>query len=187
MYPSSFRRRAISTFIFEVGISTFSCSALLALRMRESMSAIGSVSMSSLLPAGLGHARDRALVRELAQTDAAETELLEHGTRTTAAVAPRVVAHPVFLRTLLLDDERCLRHLLVPPLALAAERQAHGQQQRARVVVGLGRGRDRHVETADLLDVVVVDLRKDDLLADSERVVPAAVERRGAEPTEVTD
>src|SRR5882757_710587 len=110
MYPSSFRRRAISTFILEVGISTFSCSALLALRMRESMSAIGSVSMSSLLPAGLRHARDRALVRELAQADAAKAELFEHGTRTTTAVTPRVVAHPVLLRTLLLDDERCLRH-----------------------------------------------------------------------------
>src|ERR1700716_3154724 len=136
------------------------------------MSAIGSVSMSSLLPAGLRHARDRALVRELAQADATESELLEYGTRTTAAVTARVVAHPVLLRALLLDDERCLRHLLVPPLALAAERQARGQKPRAGVAIGLGRRGDRHVETADLLDVVVVDLRKDDLLADPERVVP---------------
>src|SRR5438552_14236661 len=104
MYPSSFRRRAISTFTLEVGISTFSCSALLALRMRDSMSAIGSVSTSSLLPAGLGHAGNRALMRELAQADAAEAELLEHGARATATVAPRVVAHPVFLRALLLHD-----------------------------------------------------------------------------------
>src|SRR5438105_2592046 len=109
--------------------------------MRASMSAIGSVSTSSLLPAGLGHARNGALMRELAQADAAQPELLEHGTRTTAAVAARVVAHPVFLRALLLDDERCLRHL-VPPLALAAERQADRLEQRAGVVVGLGRGRD---------------------------------------------
>src|SRR3979411_3170804 len=145
--------------------------------MRESMSAIGSVSMSPLLPAGLRHARDCALMRELAQADAAKAELFEHGTRTTAAVAPRVVAHPVLLRTLLLDDERCLRPLLVPPLTLAAERQAHGQEQRAGVVIGLGRRGDRHVETADLLDVVVVDLRKDDLLADPERVVAAVVVR----------
>src|SRR3954463_5175375 len=105
----------MSTFILEVGITTFSCSALLALRMRASMSAIGSVSTSSLLPAGLRHAGNRALVRELAQADAAETELAEYGTRAAAAVAPRVVAHLVALRALLLDDERCLRHL-VPPL-----------------------------------------------------------------------
>src|SRR5260221_11812498 len=108
MYPSSFRRRAISTFIFEVGISTFSCSALLALRMRESMSAIGSVSMSSLLPAGLRHARDRALVGELAQADAAKAELFENGTRTTTTVQPGVVATPGVLRPLLLARERCL-------------------------------------------------------------------------------
>src|SRR6266849_3096678 len=77
--------------------------------------------------------------------------------------------------------------LLVPPLALAAERKAYGQEQRAGVVVGLGRGRDRHVETANLLDVVVVDLREDDLLADTERIVPAAVERAGVEAAEVAN
>src|SRR4029079_3382856 len=155
--------------------------------MRVSMSAIGSVSTSSLLPAGLRHAGNHALMRELAQADPAKAELLEHGTRPAATVAPRVVAHRVLLRTLLLDDERCLRHLLVPPLALAGERQAEGLEQRAGVVVVLGRGRDRHVETADLLDVVVVDLREDDLLAHAERVVAAAVERARVEPAEVAD
>src|ERR1700693_6144142 len=71
--------------------------------------------------------------------------------------------------------------LLVPPLALAAERKADGQEQRAGVVVGLGRGRDRHVETADLLDVVVVALRKDDVLVNPERVVAAHADPGGAE------
>src|SRR5206468_2271756 len=64
----------------------------------------------SLLPAGLRHAGNHALVRELAQADPAEAEFLEHGTRAAAPVAPRVVAHPVLLRALLLDDERRLRH-----------------------------------------------------------------------------
>src|SRR5437667_94764 len=160
---------------------TCSCSALLALRMRASMSAIGSVSTFCLLPARLRHARDRALMRELAQADPAQPELAEHGARPPAPIAPAVVAHPVLLRPPLFDDERCLRHALVPPLALAAERQAHGLEQRAGVVVGLGGGRDRHVEPADLLDVVVVDLRKDDLLAHAHRVVAAAVERARTE------
>src|SRR5262245_9788837 len=75
----------------------------------------------------------------------------------------------------------------VPPLAVAAERQAESLEQRAGMVVGLGGGRDRHVETADLLNVVVVDLREDDLLADAERVVAASVERSGVEPAEVAD
>src|SRR5690349_15559808 len=77
--------------------------------------------------------------------------------------------------------------LLIPPVAVAAERQADGQQQRTGVVVGLGGGRDRHVETADLLNVVVVDLREDDLLAHAERVVAAAVERARVQSAEVAD
>src|SRR6266850_1556234 len=103
--------RAISTFSFEFGISARSCSALLALRMRVSMSATGSVSISAfLLPGALGHARDDALVGELAQADAAEPELLEHGTRTAAAVAARVVAHLELRRPGGLHDQRLLRH-----------------------------------------------------------------------------
>jgi hypothetical protein len=78
---------------------------LLALRMRVSMSAIGSVSIRSLLPARLRHAGDRALVRELAQADPAESELAEHGARPSAPVAARVVADAVLLRPLLLDAQ----------------------------------------------------------------------------------
>src|SRR3954470_21622993 len=103
---------------------TWSCSALLALRMRESMSAIGSVSIGS--PARLRHARDRTLVRELAQADAAQAEFLEHGARAATAVAPRIGARLELLRTPLLHDERCLRHLLIPPVAVAAERKPEG-------------------------------------------------------------
>src|SRR6266581_1574602 len=113
MYPSSFRRRAISTFIRELGITAFSWSALFAFRMRVSMSATGSVSIGS--PARLGHARDRALVREVAQADAAKSELAEDRARPAAPVAARVVADLELLRPLLLDDEARLRHL-VPPL-----------------------------------------------------------------------
>src|SRR4051795_11724012 len=85
--------RAISIFNFELGISVRSCSALLALRMRVSMSATGSVSISLLLPRALGHAGDDALMGELPQADAAEPELLVDGTRPPAAVAAGVVAH----------------------------------------------------------------------------------------------
>src|SRR5947209_6007677 len=167
----------------DVGMTALSWSALLAFRMRVSMSAIGSVSIAS--PARFRHAGNRALMGEVAQADAAETELAEHRARPAAPVAARVVAHPVLLRALLLDDEARLCHL-VPPWALA-ERQAEGLQKGAGVFVGLGAGRDRHVEAAYLLDVVVVDLREDDLLAHAERVVAATVERAGIEPPEVAD
>ena len=48
-----------------------------------------------------------------------------------------------------------------------------------RLLVVGSSGRDRDVEAADLLDLVVVDLREDDLLANTERVVAAPVERVG--------
>src|SRR3954451_12594257 len=103
-------RRAISTFIRELGIAACSCSALLALRMRVSMSAIGSVSTCLLLPTGLRHAGNGALVSELAKADPAQAELLEHGARTTALVTACVVPHRVLLGPPLLHDERGLRH-----------------------------------------------------------------------------
>src|SRR3954469_24320273 len=108
--------RAISVFSFEFGISARSCSALLALRMRVSMSATGSVSiLSLLLPRALGHARDDALMGELPQADAAEPELLEHGARAPAAVAAGVVAHLELRGAGGLHPQRLLGHYLLPP------------------------------------------------------------------------
>src|SRR5579863_9064236 len=102
--------RAISSFSLELGISTVSCSALFALRMRVSMSATGSVSIGSPLPGALGHARDDALMGELAQADTAEPELLVHGARAAAPVAAAVVAHLVLGRARRLGDHRFLGH-----------------------------------------------------------------------------
>src|SRR3954453_15119690 len=110
MYPSSLRRRAISTFIRELGMVACSCSALLALWMLVGMSAFGSVSHLSLLPARLRHAGNRSLVRELAEADPAEAELAEDRARTAAPVTARVVAHLVLLGSPLLHVERGLRH-----------------------------------------------------------------------------
>src|SRR3954447_12413240 len=114
MYPSSLSRRAISTLSFEAGIDVVSCSALLALRMRVSMSATGSVSTVVLLPRALRHAGDDALVGELPQADAAEPELLVDGARPPAAVAAAVLARRVLLRPGGLDHEGLLRHLRIP-------------------------------------------------------------------------
>src|SRR5262245_41268846 len=100
----------------EVGIVVESCIALLALRMRVSMSAIGSVCMS--LPARFGHAGDLTLVRELAQTDPAEAELPEHRARPAAAVAARVLARLEARDSLGLRDQGLLCHYsLLPSLS----------------------------------------------------------------------
>src|SRR5215208_6436633 len=178
--------RAISSLSLEVGISVRSCNALFALRIRVSMSATGSVSIRlALLPRALRHARDHALMGELPQTDPAEPELLEHGARAAALVAARVVAHLELLLARRLDDQRLLGHSCLVPPCLGRDRQAQPQEERARLLVGLRGRRDRDVEAANLVDAVVVDLREDDLLADSQRVVAAPVERVRAEPAEV--
>src|SRR5215218_1732611 len=85
--------RASSTLNFEAGMSTESCWADSALRMRVRKSAIGSLTAIGLqqLPAGLRHAGHEALVRLLAQADPAEAELAEVRTRATAALAAVVV------------------------------------------------------------------------------------------------
>ena len=124
-------------------------------------------------------------MRELAQADAAEPELPIDRARTTAAVAARVRPHLVLGLALLLDAKRRLGHLLLPPGR--GEREAQGAEQRAPVLVRLGRRGDRDVEAANRRNLVVVDLGKDDLLADPDRVVAAAVERAGVETPEVAN
>src|SRR3954452_5004509 len=102
--------RAIWTFSLELGISAVSCSALLAFRMRVSMSATGSVSISSLLPGALRHAGDHALMGELPQADPAEPELLEDRARAATPVAARVLPRLEPLRPGRFRDHRLLRH-----------------------------------------------------------------------------
>src|SRR5512133_2638012 len=109
--------RAICSFRREVGISVVSCIALLALRMRVSMSAIGSVCISNS-PARFRHAGDLALVRELAQADPAEAELLVDRARAAAAIAARVLPHLEARLSLGLRDQGLLSHsrALLPSL-----------------------------------------------------------------------
>src|SRR6476619_2531444 len=177
--------RAISSFILEVGIDAESCSARFAFRILESMSSIGSVSTGDLLPARLRHSRNCALVRELAQADPAEAELAIDGARATAPVAARVGPGAVLGLPLLLDDERLLGHLAFP--SGRGERKTERAEQRVAGLVRLRRRGDRDVQSADPRNLVVVDLRKDDLLPDPDRVVAAAVERSRIESAKVAD
>src|SRR4051812_47882151 len=189
--------RAISILSLLAGISTVSCDAWMALRTRVRKSATGSVMdmvQRLLLPAALRHARDVAVVRELAQADAAQAELAEHGARAAAAAAARVRAGLVLGGARLTDALGELGHELGGNLwsldvrvALAAEGHAEGLEQRVGLAVGRGRRRDGDVEPADLVDPVVVDLREDDLLADAEVVVAAAVEGARRQAAEVPD
>src|SRR5437867_1458462 len=83
---------------------------MLALRIRASMSAIGSVMVMGS-PRRLRHAGDLSLVRELTETDATERESLEHGALAPATDAARVTADPELPPgSLLLLDQCLLRH-----------------------------------------------------------------------------
>src|SRR4051794_17966953 len=193
--------RATSTLSFEDGTSTVSWAAVMPLRMRVRKSAMGSV-IDMRSPARLRHAGDVAVVRELAQADPAQAELAVHGARAATAAAPRVLAGLVLGGALLAHPLGGLRHggrqllrgdgVVVEGLeagrpALAGERHAEGVEQRERLRVGPRRRGERHVETAHLVDLVVIDLREDDLLADAHRVVAAPVERARVEAAEVAD
>src|ERR687893_2488610 len=103
--------RAISCLSLDDGISTVSCAAMIPLRMRVRKSAIGSV-IDMRSPARLRHAGDVALVRELAQADAAEPELAVHRTRAPAAAAAAVRPRGVLGRAVGPHDHGCLGHLL---------------------------------------------------------------------------
>src|ERR671918_614983 len=91
----SFRMRAISTFIVESGMSTRRCFDPQALRIRVSMSAIGSVMLMvvSLSPARLGDARDQPVQRQLAEADTADAELPNECARPAAALTAIVLPH----------------------------------------------------------------------------------------------
>src|SRR5574338_765856 len=71
--------------------------------------------------------------------------------------------------------------------ALLAEREIEGLEQRPAFPVVARRRRDRDVHATDRVDLVVRDLRKDDLFLDAERVVATAVERARGDAAEVAD
>src|SRR6478609_9712491 len=87
---------ANAIFCLDDGMRTSSCIAVLALRMRVSMSAMGSVIMMRS-PTRLRHAGDLACVSHAAQADTAQSELAVHRP-STAALATAVVAAHLVLR-----------------------------------------------------------------------------------------
>src|ERR687891_1708850 len=104
MNPSSLSSSARRTLSREAGTSTFSCSARLALRMRVSMSATGSLFIGPS-PAGLDHAGDLALEGQLTEAQAAHLELPQIPAGPPAQLAAAVAARPELGRRLRLHDE----------------------------------------------------------------------------------
>src|ERR1051325_643908 len=111
--------RAISAFSLLAGMSTRACLAVTALRMRESMSEIGSVifvvsllnpKIPRDLPRTLRHARHVAFERQLAEAEAAHRELAHVGARTAAQPAAVAQANLVLRRLGFLGNLCSRRH-----------------------------------------------------------------------------
>src|SRR2546426_11163661 len=75
--------------------------------------------------------------------------------------------------------------IMVGDSLLRAERHAEVREQRLALGVVAGARHHRDVQPRDVLHRVVVDLWEDDLLADPERIVAAAVERFHRDALEV--
>src|SRR6185436_3525188 len=84
----------METLSLEQGMLVSTCPTIWALRMRVSMSAIGSLMLiGRSLPARLDYARHFAVERELAQLDAPESELLVDAARPPGQRATVAQAH----------------------------------------------------------------------------------------------
>jgi len=144
-----------------------------ALRKRVSMSAMGRYACGPL-PARLDHARDFARSAS-SRSRCGRPESSEKARAAGRSVAPIVPTHPN-LACASLNHKTLFGHTLLP------ERHAQLAQQ-SQGLRGAFRGRDDgEIHAADLVDLVVVDFRKNDLLADAHRVVSAPVEPLGGQP-----
>src|SRR5262245_35588345 len=84
---------------------------------------------------------------------------------------------------------RIARVAMISPRARPSlpERHAELAQESPRPVVLPGVGHDRDVQSLRLVRLGVVDLRKHEVVADAERVIPPAVEGLGGHAAEVAD
>src|SRR5690606_29022227 len=115
-----------------------------------------------------------------------------------ALARPRIADDPLQLRALrgvllhelqpllVADPHRLLSHP-TSPRASRAQREPERLEQRSPVGVVPCRRRDADVQAANRVDLVVVDLRENDLLPDTDVVVALPVERARREPAEIAD
>ena len=78
-------------------------------------------------------------------------------------------------------------HKWAPVGLLALEREPEGGQKSERGIVVAGIGHEGDVHAAGAIDLVVLDLREDELLGDAQGVVAAAVEALRRDAAEVAD
>src|SRR5216684_7335788 len=174
--------RAISVLSLETGTSTRWCLAAAALRRRVRKSAMGSVCIV-LLPTGFHDAGNFSLERHTAKTDSAHLKLAYISPRASAAAAAVAYAHLEFRFLERLGDFCCACHLLRDPFF--AKRKAQRLEQLTALLIVLRAGRHGDVHALDLVHPRVIDLRKHQLVLQSQRVIPTAIKRVRGQTAEV--
>src|SRR6266481_9170848 len=165
--------RAISVLSFETGTSTRWCLAAAALRRRVRKSAMGSVCIV-LLPTGFHDAGDFSLQRHTSKTDSAHLELADIPARAATDAAAVAYPHLEFWFFERLGDFCCACHLLRH--SFFAKRKPEPLEQLAALLIIPRGGRHRNVHTLDLVHARVIDLRKHQLVFQSQSVISSAVE-----------
>ena len=94
-----------------------------------------------------------------------------------------VFAGRILRRSLLLDFHRCFGH---NNPSLFRKRSAHQGKQLAGLFVVVCGGYETNVHSANLIDLIVIDLREDQLLLNAHVVVATAIERVGVDASEVS-
>src|SRR5215831_6444432 len=77
--------------------------------------------------------------------------------------------------------------LAIPYGSLLAEREIEGIEQGLSLLVVLRRRGNRDIHSPELIDLVVLDFRENDLFLDAEAEIATAVERARVDAAEVTD
>src|SRR6185503_14268535 len=114
----------MARFTFDAGTTTLTFSVACALRMRVSMSAMGSLMLiCQLLPARLDHAGDLAAHRDLADLVAREAELAERAARASRDRAAVAQSHGGSVAGHRLDLRACLVASLVGGLRVLDDRE----------------------------------------------------------------
>src|SRR5262249_38527137 len=116
-----------------------------------------------------------------------ELELSQVTSRSAAALATAVIPHTEFLFLRFFRNGRRSSHRFSSVLVLLPERHSKLFQELARFIIRASGGNDCHVHSTNFVDLLVRNLRKDQLIPKSECVVTAAIEGSRRYPTEVTD
>src|SRR5580692_7760012 len=199
--------RAISAFNLEAGTSTFGWRACIAFRTRVSMSAMGSLVISSptqpyqlaLTTPGISpfnaswrkHRRQMPNLRRNARGRPQRQQRLRW--------RPGSLAIPgLFWAFAAMDSRRIVSSLMSLAIfavvdisllfnALLPERHSHLAQQRHALGVRARRGGDGYIHALGLFHLGVIDLRENQLVLDSQRIIAAAVEALGGNTAEIAD